>query len=332
MSYRFINAITEAEKQKTIQLLRESNLSVDPFITETFHLYDGDDLIGTISYHDNVIKMIAIKRERQGEQLLGHLLQHVMRIFDSKGIDKYFIYTKPEHKHMFLDYPLSIIIETKHVVLLENRLFPIKDQLLSLKLTLKPKHGVRAGIVMNCNPFTKGHLYLIETCAKMVDEVLIFLVEENRSVFSYPTRLLLLKKGIHHLKNVQILPSTPYLISHVTFPSYFIKDKSEVSEIAMETDIMIFKHYFIPLFELSYRFVGSEPLDPMTSKYNEMMKGMLGDHLKEIERETCFDQVISASKVRELMREKRYKEIKPFVPKSTYKYLMSNEGKSLFHA
>ncbi len=37
-------------------------------------------------------------------------------------------------------------------------------------------------IVMNCNPFTLGHRYLIEESAKKVQKLIIFVVEENRQV------------------------------------------------------------------------------------------------------------------------------------------------------
>ena len=52
--------------------------------------------------------------------------------------------------------------------------------------------------------------------------------------------------------------------------------------IYMEIDVMIFKNYFMPILEIDTRYVGDEPKDPMTAMYNEMMKKILKDNLKNI--------------------------------------------------
>lgn len=332
MSLHFVHAKTESEINKTKQLLLSSDLSMDKHVSETYNLYDEDEMIATISTHENVIKMIAVDKNHQGEQITAHLLNHVMRIFEVQNVNKYFIFTKPENKAFFMHYPFKLIAETKTIALFENHLYPIDDHLLSLKLRLRPKHGKRAAIVMNCNPVTNGHLYLIEKCAHEVDDVIIFLVEENRSVFPFDVRFQLLHQAVKHLKNVHVLPSTPYIISSATFPTYFLKELNEISLHYMELDITIFKHYFFPMFELDYRYVGTEPKDQTTNCYNETMKKILGDQLIEIERKHIHHEVISASTVRMLMQEKKYHDIKAFVPKVTYRFLMSKESRALFHA
>ena len=51
-----------------------------------------------------------------------------------------------------------------------------------------PKGAEKVGcIVMNCNPFTSGHRYLIEYALKNVDYLFIFVVEEDQSVFLFMT-------------------------------------------------------------------------------------------------------------------------------------------------
>jgi [citrate (pro-3S)-lyase] ligase len=332
MSFHFVQATTESEIEKTKKLLEASHLHMDKHVSFTYNLYEDDELVGTISTHENVIKMIAVKEDRQGEQITAHLLQHIMRLFEQSDVNKYFIFTKPENKSFFSHYPFRLITETQDIALFENHLYPIEDHLLSLKLRLRPKHGTRAGIVMNCNPVTNGHLYLIERCAKEVNDVIIFLVEENRSVFPFDVRYQLLRKATKHLKNVHVLPSTPYVISLATFPTYFMKELNEASLRFMELDITLFKQHFFSMFELDYRYVGTEPFDQTTACYNETMKKILGDKLVEIDRKMFHAEVISASTVRKMMAEKKYHTIKGFVPKPTCKFLMSKEGKALFHA
>ena len=57
--------------------------------------------------------------------------------------------------------------------------------------------------------------------------LLFFLVEENKSVFPFDVRFKLVKQATKHLKNVHVLPSTPYIISRATFPTYFLKETSK---------------------------------------------------------------------------------------------------------
>ncbi|HOI84783.1 MAG TPA: GNAT family N-acetyltransferase [Acholeplasmataceae bacterium] len=330
MPYHVVLAQTSIEKEKTLALLKASSLHMDEHVDETYNLYDGEHIVGTISTYANVIKMIAIDSSYQGEQITALLLHHVMRLFEERQINKYFIYTKPENKVYFTGYPFALVAETAHIALFENKLYTISDHLLALKTTLKPHHGKRAALVMNCNPLTNGHLYLIETCAKENDQVIIFLVEENRSVFPFQVRYQLIKKATKHLKNVSVVPSTPYIISLATFPTYFIKDASQISKQFMELDITIFKQHFFKAFELDSRYVGTEPKDPATRMYNETMQELLGDKLHIIERKTYHDEPISASFIRELMREKNYREIKKRVPSVTYRFLTSKEGRALF--
>ncbi len=331
MSLRFVSAKNESEKKQTLELLQSSHLLYDEKVSETYNMYDDDELVGTISTYENVIKMIAVTENRQGEQMTNHLLHHVMRIFESRQINKYFLYTKPQNKHIFLHNNFSFILETDEVTLFENNIYPIKDHLLALKLSLKPRHGKKACIVMNCNPITNGHLYLIETCAKEVDDVIVFLVEENKSVFPFDVRFKLVKQATKHLKNVHVLPSTPYIISRATFPTYFLKETSIISQIFMDLDVILFRDYFFPIFEFDYRYVGTEPKDMMTAQYNETMKRIFGHKLVVIERKTYNEDAISASFVRSLMKKKDYHSIKSLVPKTTYKFLLSKEGRALFH-
>lgn len=50
-------------------------------------------------------------------------------------------------------------------------------------------------IVMNCNPFSKGHRYLIEQAGKQVEFLIVFAVEEDLSLFSFEERIRMIRKG-----------------------------------------------------------------------------------------------------------------------------------------
>ncbi len=330
MAFRFVHATTSYEKEMAHHLLLSRGLMIDHHVTETINLYLYDECIGTISYDDNVIKMIAIKESHEKENLTGVLLQYVMRLFETRGIAKYFLFTPVENEAIFRELNLKLVSKTDRIALFENAFHPIDQTLDHLASSLQYHGNRRAGIVMNCNPITLGHLYLIETCANENDDVIIFLVETNRSVFSFDVRFRLVKEATKHLSNVHVIPSTSYIISPATFPTYFLKEVSEASDLFIKLDLTIFKEHFFKAFHLTSRYVGTEPIDLATAHYNDHMKDIFGSSLKIIDRLEFDHHVISASKVRELMIHKAYDEVKKWVPEVTYQFLISDDGKALF--
>ena len=330
MSYQIKDCILESELEDVKHLLLSLDLSFEE-VTETIMIYDEDKLIGTGSIDSNIIKMIAVLPAYQGLNVTSLIMSELTQRMYLKGIHKYFLYTQPKSVILFENFDLNLIMQTDSIALFENKINPINDYLTQLKHKLPKKQGLRASLVMNCNPMTNGHLYLIEKAAKENDDVLLFLVEENRSVFSFKDRFQIVKNAIKHLSNVILIPSGPYIISSLTFPTYFLKTLSAASLAYMELDVMIFNQYFMPILEIDRRYVGDEPKDPMTNQYNQTMKKIFENKLIIINRITHQDQVISASYVRELAKEKRFDDIKKIVPDATYKFLISLDGQAIYH-
>lgn len=190
------------------------------------------------------------------------------------------------------------------------------------------KHLRIGSIVMNCNPFTLGHQYLIETAIEKCDYLYIFVVEEDKSIFSFKERLKLVQEGTAHKKNLTVLPSGKFIISQNTFSEYFQKENLKDTVIDPSMDLEIFGGVIAPVLDINIRFVGEEPIDNITRQYNEYMKRMLpeyGIEVVEIPRKKMGKQVISASRVRQLLLENNWKEIKEIVPKTTYQYLLSEK-------
>lgn len=185
---------------------------------------------------------------------------------------------------------------------------------------------VSGAIVMNCNPFTKGHRYLIETAAAQVERLYVFVVEEDKSFFKFEDRFEMVKLGSNDLKNVVVVPSGKFIISALTFPEYFMKDYVREKDFNVSRDVEVFCKYIAPPLNISIRFVGEEPFDPVTFNYNENMKKLLpeyGMRLCEIPRLTIDgDQVINATKVRELLKAKKINEISKYVPETTLNILL----------
>ncbi|MBU1094806.1 MAG: adenylyltransferase/cytidyltransferase family protein [Firmicutes bacterium] len=331
MSYQIIDCTTEKELKHVRLLLEKQGLRFEDKVTYTLGIYDRNQLIATGSLYENVLKMIAVDQKYQGENLTATVLTTLTQKLNEQGIQKYFLFTTPKNKHIFEAFSLSLIVENDEIVLFENNFLPIEEKLNLMKSLLPFNSGQTAAIVMNCNPVTNGHLYLIETCAKENDNVIIFLVEENKSIFPFDIRFKLLKKATRLMKNVHIIPSTQYIISRATFPTYFLKELNDASKLFMRLDIEIFIKYFMPIFSIDKRYVGNEPLDPTTNAYNETMQSLLNDKLVVIDRLERDNQVISASYVRKMVKENNFQALEHFVPKATFKFLKSHAGIALFH-
>lgn len=188
-------------------------------------------------------------------------------------------------------------------------------------------HVVVGSIVMNCNPFTKGHRYLIEQAIQKVDKLYIFVVEEDRSYFKFSDRFKMVKDGVSDLSNIYVIPSGQYILSKDTFAQYFTKEQVTIVD-SMDYDIYIFGEIVASELGIKYRFVGEEPSDRVTREYNETMKRILPDFgVKVVEIPRCtFDsesekEIISATLVRRALQKKNISMLEKLCPKSTLKYL-----------
>jgi [citrate (pro-3S)-lyase] ligase len=177
-------------------------------------------------------------------------------------------------------------------------------------------------IVMNANPFTYGHRHLVEFAASKVDRLYVFCVEEDRSFFSFEERLEMIKAGTSDLRNVVVVPSGKYIISYETFPEYFVKDSVENDKVDVTKDIKIFCEAVAPALGITKRFVGEEPKDSVTKRYNQGMKEILPLYnidFEEIPRlEVPGIGFVSASAVRQYIKDGDYEKLRLCVPKTTF--------------
>lgn len=135
-----------------------------------------------------------------------------------------------------------------------------------------------------------------------------------------------MKEGCSGFHNVKVLPGGKYIVSLVTFADYFQKEALQrKSVIAPVADIKIFAQAIAPVLGIKKRFVGTEPLDSLTEKYNLAMKILLpefGVELIEIPRMMTSDgEIISASYVRRLIHKGKIDECKKFLPLTTWEYI-----------
>ncbi|MEA4849297.1 MAG: [citrate (pro-3S)-lyase] ligase [Clostridiaceae bacterium] len=278
----------------------------------------------------NILKGFAIEMELRGNNLMGRMISKLISNRFQKGISHIFVFTKTENLPLFTASGFYTLAVTPTAVMLENKASGIEHYLRPLKTNTNNNENAGT-IVMNCNPFTLGHRYLIEYAARQCDVLYIFVVEEDRSVFPFEVRFFLVKKGVSDLPNVQVYPSGPYIISNQTFPTYFLKQDTDVAAVQAELDLTLFAERIANPLNIRTRFVGEEPICAVTQRYNQVMKQILpryGVCVKEIPRKMGSDGcVISASLVRSKLAQMPPGEwLKLYVPEVTYAYLCSPDA------
>ncbi len=183
-------------------------------------------------------------------------------------------------------------------------------------------------IVMNCNPFTFGHRYLIESALDKVDFLIIFVVEEDKSIFSFAERFNMVQEGTADMTHVMVVPSGPFILSQISFPEYFFKETSKEIIHHTEQDVLTFAEKIAPQLGIKYRFVGEEPEDKVTDLYNQAMKKILpqyGINLFEIPRKKQNGKYISASLVRKYLEENNKELLRELLPETTMKIIFNDK-------
>jgi len=323
----FIELLSKSNKAKVDKwkdFLKKSDLEPDNSVEQTVLLWENDTLIATGSRDGNLLKCIAVDKSRQGEGLTASIITALRKEAFSEGISHLFLYTKPQNKLMFSDLFFYPVAQTDRVLLMEDKKEGINKFLDQLpKNSQSAKNGC---VVVNCNPFTLGHQFLIESACRECDHLYVFVVSEDKSRFSADDRMEMVRRGTSHLPNVSVLPTGPYLISSATFPTYFLPDRENAIQIQCLLDIEIFVKYYAPKFGLTVRYVGTEPISPMTNQYNMALKEYLpkaGITFKEIPRLETQNTPISASQVRSLIDSGDIQAVKSLVPDTTYEFLVS---------
>lgn len=186
--------------------------------------------------------------------------------------------------------------------------------------TTTPLRGV---VVMNCNPFTLGHRYLIEQAAKQVERLFVMIVREDCSLFAYAERKAMVEQGVAHLKNVTVIDGSEYAISQATFPTYFLKRLDDAADTQMLLDLDLFRRHIAPALGATVRFVGTEPTDQLTRRYNQLMHEVLAD-VRETARLEKKGNAVSASRVRKAMEQGDMSKIRQLVPPTTLPYIIAH--------
>lgn len=316
--------------QQLCSFLRSGGLDYDRGIQFTVNFVENGSIIATGSLEKNIIKCLMVSNDHQGEGLSSSLMTQLINQAFRQEHHHLFLFTSPNNKDLFTRQGFYPIAQTGQTLLLENTKNGIQNFV--KKLINPTKKGTIGCVICNCNPLTNGHLFLIQTAAQQCDLLHVFILSEDRSTFPADVRFNLVREGISCLANAVVHPTSDYLISSVTFPSYFIKDKSKVNDVNFDLDFSIFYEYFVKELNISRRFVGSEPYSEIMSSYNSRMKTFFCNREVEIiEIPRCMFQgtAISATHVRTLLSKGDYDSVRAIVPPVTYRFLFTPCGQKI---
>jgi len=316
---------------KVQEFLDKNELDMSPDIEVFVTIKDEDEMIACGGLAGKVLKCIAVDNSRRGQGLILKVVTHLLNAAYVRDRKDLFLFSTPKNIDFFKDCGFRLIEECDgEVILMENskNLQKYQEKLKSLK----QDGDVIGTIVMNANPFTLGHQYLVEEASRRSDWLHLFVVREDASEFKFADRIELIKKGISHIKNVTLHEGSDYIISKATFPTYFIKDKGQVNELHAKLDLNVFRNQLAPYLGITHRFVGTEPYCKVTNNYNQNMKKILADpsgkaapiEVVEIDRIEFDSDAISASRVRRLLKEQNYEELSHIVPPTTLEFLKEN--------
>ena len=297
---------------------------------------DGDEIIAGGGLDGNVIKCVAVSEAARSEGLMNILVSRLIAIAHEEGYGSVKAFTKPVNEDIFKSLGFKLLASSENAILMENGRGGLPEYRKYLESLARP--GKNGAIVMNANPFTKGHRYLIEQAASQVDNLYVIVVKEDKSRFPYAERKSMIEAGCAGLANVTVCEGSDYAISAATFPTYFLKqlDDATPTHIALDLDLFV-RHIARPL-GVTVRFAGSEPEDKLTRCYNEMMSEILpaggygskdnpaGQPISfvEIPRLEQNGRPVSATALRSALDRGDLNAAMEFVPVSTVPYLIAD--------
>ena len=288
---------------------------------------DDGTLIATGSSFHNTLRCLAVASAHRGEGLMNQVVSHLLEKQTERGNMHVFLYTKAANDRIFRDLGFAEIARVEgELVFMENRREGFPRYLKSLEKTRR--EGKCAAVVMNANPFTRGHRYLIERAAAENDWLHLFLLSEEAGPIPFAVRKKLVREGVADLPNVILHDSGPYIISSATFPSYFLRDEDAAILAHAKLDLAVFGKIAAAL-GVTARYVGEEKSSHVTALDNQTMALLLpaqGIAFCQIPRLALDGETVSASTVRQAVHDGELEKLAFMLPESTRRYFESAEA------
>lgn len=360
MEIQTLNPTTPRQRQRIEAFLKRNGLRFDDMHYYAAITDDDGEMIAGGGLKGNVIKCVAVDDAHKGEAIANTLISHLIAHANEEGHSNVKLFTKPKNRQLFESLSFRLLAEAPEAVLMETGIGGLNNMVEQLKKIKEegevckennqeckkkektnlnittPQHlnpstpqplttttPLRGVVVMNCNPFTLGHRYLIEQAAKQVERLFVMVVREDCSLFAYAERKAMVEQGVAHLENVTVIDGSEYAISQATFPTYFLKRLDDAADTQMLLDLDLFRRHIAPALGATVRFVGTEPTDQLTRRYNQLMHEVLAD-VRETARLEKKGNAVSASRVRKAMEQGDMSTIRQLVPPTTLPYIIAH--------
>ncbi|WP_413628067.1 [citrate (pro-3S)-lyase] ligase [Fructilactobacillus vespulae] len=303
-----------------------SDSELDP-LDGTIGLFKDDHLVATGSYAGNILKYIGVcHKDPDSDGYFNKVVSTLLTTLAQRGIFHTLVFTKPKYSKSFQFIGFSELAKSDDVAFLETG-----DQSITSYLSRFPKFSDDeniGAIVMNANPFTKGHRYLIEQAAQQCSGVYVLIVSTDKSLFKTKERFELVQAGVSDLENVKVVYAGDYAVSAATFPAYFLNSSNDKIVSQTTIDALVFRNFIAKELKVKTRFLGSEPESRTTNIYNEVLTKTLPPQVavKVIDRvQAESGKIISARTVRQAIAADKLAEIKTLVPPTTYQFIEQNQ-------
>jgi len=349
---RIIDPVGSDDRIVLRSFLAPLGLDFEDDVELSAFVYEGDAAIASASLAGDVIKCVGVLPGREGEGAAARAVSAVMDEARAKGHQKLFVYTRPKNRSIFESLGFTVLAAVSPdfsragtelegtagteggVMLLESDPRAFGNWANAIRLSL-PGGKADGAAVVNCNPFTLGHQYLLERAAAACRTLLVLVVAGDRSSFPGAVREALVRAGTATLGNVVVASGSSYCVSGATFPAYYLKEKSQAAELQASLDAELFASRIAPAFGIQKRFVGTEPYCQVTAAYNRAMATVLPRHgveLVELARTEADGAAISASAVRAALKDGDLARVAALVPATTLDWLVSPEAAPVIKA
>lgn len=372
---RILDPLGALDREALGSFLAPLGLELEADVEVSVVVEDNGFPIATASLAGDVIKCVGVLPDREGEGAAARAVSAIMAEAQAKGRRRLFVYTRPANKAIFENMGFTTLAEVpagcpagcraegrpeggtlenippEGVALLENDSHAFETWAAGIRRTL-PGGTADGAVVVNCNPFTLGHRYLIEQAASAVGTasavtaagavaatgaagstasgtLLVLVVAGDRSSFPASVREALVRAGTADLGNVVVASGGSYCVSGATFPAYYLKHKCKAAELQAALDATLFASRIAPALGIHRRFVGTEPYCEVTAAYNRAMAAILpgyGVELVTLPRMERKGEAISASRVRAALHDGKLDLADTLVPPTTAAWLRSSEA------
>lgn len=297
----------------------------------TLGLYDGDKLIATGSVSDNVLKFIAVAPSENSGAYFNQIVSALQNYLSENGQNHQLVFTKPQYAASFHYVGFKTLTQTAQCCLLEAGTPGIREYLQNLPGVADQNLRQVAAVVVNANPFTNGHRYLIAKAAQENEIVNVFVLSADKSLFTSKERLQLVRAGVADLKNVRVFQGEGYLVSYATFPAYFLPAAAETVRYQTLLDARLFRVQIAPTLNIKKRYLGTEPFSRTTKIYNDTLKKELPPQVQVeiVPRLRQGNRIVSATAVRQAIAQQQVTAVKEFLPPVTFQFIQQHQSELL---